>query len=263
MFFFLSKFLPLFLYPLGLASLLMLAALLLARRQRWQRAALLFALLTLWLGSNRWVATGLARSLEWRHLPDGPLPSVDAIVVLGGGTHAQEPPRPLVEVSEAGDRLLYAAELYEEGKAPVILVTGGVLPYSRDPMSEAERMTRVLARLGVPREAIWLETKAINTHENGVFSRDILRDAGVEEVLLVTSAMHMPRAMGVFENLGLAVTAAPADFTVTANDWQALWRQSLLGYLLNLVPDANNVYVTQLALKEYLGILVYGMRGWL
>jgi uncharacterized SAM-binding protein YcdF (DUF218 family) len=108
-----------------------------------------------------------------------------------------------------------------------------------------------------------LEPKAVNTYENGIFSQEILREAGAREVLLVTSAMHMPRAVGVFEKLGLTVVPAPTDFNVTENDWRALWRQPLPGALLNLVPDANNAYVTQRALKEYLGILVYGLRGWL
>ena len=101
MFIFLSKLLPPFIYPLGLACLLLVLALILTRplgRSKtvhlgWLRAVLILALLTLWLGSNRWVASSLARSLEWRYLPPNETPQADVIVLLGGGGEAAEYPR--------------------------------------------------------------------------------------------------------------------------------------------------------------------------
>src|SRR5512139_2907908 len=109
MFVYLSKLLPILVYPLGLGCLLLLAGLLLYRRPRLQRAALILALLVLWAGGNRFVALALTRSLEWRYRPPTDLPQADVIVVLGGATSSQEPPRPLVEVNGAGDRVIYAA----------------------------------------------------------------------------------------------------------------------------------------------------------
>jgi len=98
MFLLLSKLLPLLLYPLGLACLLLLVALvLLGRRPRWAAAAIATALALLLLGSNGWVADRLLQSLEWQHLPNQQ-PSADAIVVLGGGIRPAMPPRPWVEV---------------------------------------------------------------------------------------------------------------------------------------------------------------------
>ena len=117
MFFFLSKFLPLFFYPLGFACVLLVIILILFRwRRRWVPYVVGLTLMVLILGGNGWLSTALLRSLEFRHLPPNPIPTADAIVVLGGATRPQVPPRPWIEVNEAGDRPLYGAKLYNEAK---------------------------------------------------------------------------------------------------------------------------------------------------
>ena len=263
MFFFLSKFLPLFIYPLGLACLLLLALLLRRGRARWERFALLLAFLALWLGGNRWVSLALARSLEWQYVPAGDIPPAAAIVVLGGATRSPHPPRPTVEVGEAGDRLIYAAQLYHQGKAPYLLVTGGILPFTDETITEADSMAALLRLLGVPDAAIWREAQATNTYENAVYTRELLQERGIDRVILVTSALHMPRAVGVFARQGIAVTPAPADFSLTERDWQGMWGGNVPAFLLGLLPDAHNLELTTRALKEYLGLLIYRLRGWL
>src|SRR5690349_2037016 len=115
MFVFLSKFLPQFIYPLGLVSLLLIVALVARKRARLRNAALIACLALVWIGGNRWVSSALTRSLEWRYLPPAELPHAEAIVVLGGGTDAPDYPRSTVEVNGAGDRVLYAARLYKQG----------------------------------------------------------------------------------------------------------------------------------------------------
>jgi uncharacterized SAM-binding protein YcdF (DUF218 family) len=87
-FHYLSKFLPLFVYPLGLACVLLALALVLRRRRRWQTALVALSLVTLWLGGNRLASMFLVRSLEWQYLPPREPPQAEAIVVLGGGTRA-------------------------------------------------------------------------------------------------------------------------------------------------------------------------------
>ncbi|MFQ5615473.1 MAG: YdcF family protein, partial [Anaerolineales bacterium] len=85
MFLFISKLIPIFVYPLGLASVFLILALWLRKRRRWQRNLLILALLLIWLGGNRYVSATLVRSLEWRYLPLAPIPEAAAIVILGGG----------------------------------------------------------------------------------------------------------------------------------------------------------------------------------
>src|SRR5512133_2902508 len=122
---FLSKLLPLFVYPVGLACLLLGLALAFYRLPRLRTGLIAAALLVLVIGGNRWVAAGLVRSLEWRYLPPRELPRAEAIVVLGGGTEPAQPPRSGTEVNGAGDRVLEAARLFKQGSAPHILLSGG------------------------------------------------------------------------------------------------------------------------------------------
>ena len=93
MFLFLSKLLPLLVYPLGIALLLMVAALILLwKRPRWAAGAIVAAGLMLVMSGNGAVASAMMRSLEWRYLPNQPLPEAGAIVVLGGAIKPQQPP---------------------------------------------------------------------------------------------------------------------------------------------------------------------------
>lgn len=263
LFIFLSKFLPLLFYPLGLAFLMVLLGLTLRKRPGWQKATSWIALGVLWLGSNPWVAIGLARSLEWRYLPLDEIPKVEAIVVLGGATESKLYPRPTVEVNAAGDRVLYAAWLYHQGKAPHLLLSGGSIDWLTANSSPAEDMAEILRILGVPDTALWLETTSRNTYENAVYSKDILEREKVDQILLVTSAMHMPRAMALFEHQGVRVIPAPADYVVTQERWESLWDFNLPTLLINLIPSVGDLDLTTTVLKEYIGTVVYRLRGWL
>ncbi len=264
MFVYLSKLLPIFVYPLGLGCLLLLAGLLLYRQPRLQRAALILALLVLWAGGNRFVALGLARSLEWRYLPQADLPQAEAIVVLGGGTASQEPPRPLVEVNGAGDRVIYAAYLYRQGSAPYLLLSGGNIDWLGEHTgTPAEDMARLLELMDVPASALWLQPDSRNTYEDALYSKKILDEKGIHRILLVTSALHMPRAVGLFERQGFEVIPAPTDFNVTQEDWQNLLHAGFTARLISLLPGAGNLNMTTNALKEYFGLWIYHLQGWL
>jgi uncharacterized SAM-binding protein YcdF (DUF218 family) len=263
MFVFLSKLLPFFVYPLGLAVILLVAALLLRRRPRWQRASMLAGLGVLLAASNTWVPAALTRALEWQYLPLETYPRSEVIVVLGGSTASAQYPRQMVEISGAADRVLYAAQLYQQGAAPNLLLTGGYIPWMNQREAPANDMAAVLGMLGVPESALWIESESRNTYENAVLTRKILAAKGIDRIILVTSAMHMPRAAGVFEKQGFEVLPAPADYHVTLADWQRLWEPDLTTQLFNLLPSAGNLGDTTAALKEYIGILIYGLRGWL
>jgi uncharacterized SAM-binding protein YcdF (DUF218 family) len=268
MFLLLSKILPLFLYPLGLACLVLGLGLLVRRREVLYTRLVTVALLVLWLGGNRIVASTLVRSLEWRHISPSASgaegPQADVIVVLGGSARAHAFPRPMAELNETGSRLLYAAMLYQQGAADRVLLSGGNVPWvSSSSVPEAETMADVLAFMGVPREAMWLEPSSRNTHENAVETQKILESQGVGQVILVTSAMHMVRSYRVFQKTGLEITPLPADYLVSQEDWDLLFQPDPVVQLLNLLPSARYLRMTTDALKEYMGIAVYWLRGWL
>lgn len=264
MFVFLSKLLPLLVYPLGLACVGLILALILSKHSRIRTFLLIFALLLLWLSGNRWLSYSLARSLEWQNLPLTNIPTADAILVLGGGTEPALFPRPSVEVNSAGDRVLYAARLYKEGKAPNILVSGGNLTLLGDVSSTpAADMADLLRLMGVPSNAIWIQDKSENTHDDVVLSKQLLDKMGVKRILLVTSAMHMPRSIALCKHLGVDVIPAPTDFTVTQSGWNALVSGSIASQLINFFPNTSNLGLTTNVLKEYFGLVVYRLQGWL
>jgi len=263
MFIFLSKLIPPLVYPLGFSCLLIVAAMLFYRKIRLQRFILILAFSLLILGSSRWVAWGLLKSLEWRYLPPEEIPHEEVIVVLGGGTYSPLYPRKIVEMSGAGDRVTYAYWLFKQGKAEHLLLTGGSIDWLSSDENPATDMANLLKMLGVPEEAIWLEPESRNTYEDAAYSAKILKEKGISRIILVTSAFHMPRSVKLFEKQGLQVIPAPVDFVVTQKGWDNLTTANLAYQLNNLLPGAENLSNTTKALKEYLGILVYRINGWL
>jgi uncharacterized SAM-binding protein YcdF (DUF218 family) len=254
---FLSKLLPSFIYPLGLACVLIGFALVLAKRKELQRFALILALLVLWLASNRWIALGLARSLEQRYLPPTEIPPAEVVVLLGGGTLPAESPRQMVEVNGSGDRVLYAAWLYRQGKVEHILLSGGLLDWETGKSAPAQDMASLLELMDIPSGALWLQTESRNTYEDAVYCARLLKSKGVRNVLLVTSAWHMPRAVFFFRSQGVEVVPLPVDFTVTEAGWRQLTHGDLRTQFLAVIPSADNLGLTTRMLKEYLGLFVY------
>jgi len=258
---FIEKFLPLLVYPLGLALLLMILALILRQRSVGETLAIVLAILVLWLCSTRYVALSLVKSLEWRYLPTQTLPAADAIVVLGGGTESPQYPRPMVEVNAAGDRVIYAAELYKQGKASFILVSGGNIPnLDARTTTPAEDMATLLTMLGIPPEVIWLQPNSANTAEDAQYSSQILRDSGITQVILVTSAIHMPRSVELFSAQGIQVIPAPVDYTVTQEVWNDLWGGNWQEMIISGMPNASSLAQTTNAMKEYIGMLVNNLQ---
>jgi uncharacterized SAM-binding protein YcdF (DUF218 family) len=124
-------------------------------------------------------------------------------------------------------------------------------------------MAIVMEMLGVPEDALWLQGESQNTYEDALYSCQMLKDNGAENVVLVTSAMHMPRSVAVFEKQGCAVTPSPADFTVTKAAWTNLWHPDIEEFLINLVPSYSNLSLITKSLKEYIGIIIYTLKGWI
>ncbi|MCP6762595.1 MAG: YdcF family protein [Fischerella sp. CENA71] len=264
MFLYLSKLLPLFFYPLGLASICLVVALFMVwKRPRTAAIAMILALLILLLSSNAWIANLMVRSLEWQYLPPAQLPNTEAIVVLGGATKPALSPRPGVDLNEAGDRIIYAAQLYRQKKAPVIILSGGRIDWEDNQgFAESEDMVQVLTSIGVPPEVLIQESQSLNTYQNAVNVKKILDNRGIRKILLVTSAMHMPRSFLIFKRQGIDAIPAPTDFLVTKSEMEGL-AHTPKAAILSLLPDSSNLYKFTAAAKEYVGMFVYRLRGWL
>ncbi len=170
------------------------------------------------------------------------LPTQPVAVVLGGGVSGPRPPqRPDPDLNAAADRLWHAARLYHAGKAKQLLLSGGTMRTGDG--SEAEAMRQVLLDLGVPEKAIWLEDASVNTASNAERTAKLLREKKIASVLLVTSALHMPRARAAFERAGITVHTAPTDFEVIP---------VAMG-LYRVLPDAGALLGSSRGMKEIVG----------
>jgi uncharacterized SAM-binding protein YcdF (DUF218 family) len=254
---YLSKLIPLFIYPLGFALMLsILATGMLSLWARLARFLLLVAVTVLWVASTPIIADYLGLKLEGQYPPVAvdATPTADAIVVLGGGVGGPEPPRITVDLSDAADRVLHAARMYRAGKAPVVLISGGAIPWLGSEIPEAKSIQSLLEEWGVPAVSIVSETKSRNTYENAVLTKRLLTKRGLHRVLLVTSAMHMPRALATFKTAGIDAVPAPTDFTVTYKNHRTV---------IDFLPDACALSHTTNAIKEYIGYAYYWWKGWI
>jgi uncharacterized SAM-binding protein YcdF (DUF218 family) len=216
------------------------------------------------LSSTTGFSNLLARSLELKYLPPTEIPTGEVLVVLGGGTEPASPPRTTVEINGAGDRVLYAAELYKQGKAPFILLSGGDIEWlSSGSTTPAQDMAALLVQMGVPESALWLENESVNTYENALYAKEFLDEQDIDQILLVTSAMHMPRAVALFEKQGFEVTPLPVDFSVTDSISASSSEGNIISKLIDIMPTASNLALTTNAMKEYLGYFIYKLQGWL
>lgn len=219
----------------------------------------LLVVLGLWAVATPLVATGLAYPLE-RRFPAvlaEQAPQADAIVLLGGALSGARPPeRPSFNLGGGADRVWHAAALFKAGKASWVLVAGGNQPGAAGIQVEAEAMRSMLLTLGVPAAAIRMEGLSRTTAENARQSQGLIRAVGAKRVLLVTSALHMPRALRTFEAAlsGSGVTLLPASTDVKA-------LPDSLHPLGRWLPDADSLRMSTAALKEYLGLAVLSLRA--
>ena len=254
----LTKLLPLFVYPLGAAILLgiVVLALLGTGFRRSGSTLLALGLLALWVASTPAFANWVVAQLESEYppVPVQNVPTADAIVLLGGIVRQPLRPRVTVDLGDPVDRILQALRLYRARKAPAIVIAGGNLPWETAAVPEAELIAELLVEFGVPRSALVLETESRNTRENAVNTVAVFHSHGWRKGLLVTSGVHMPRALAAFHAVGLeAIIPVPTDIHATFSSYEGT---------LNFLPDANALAETTSALKELMGRFVYRYRGW-
>jgi uncharacterized SAM-binding protein YcdF (DUF218 family) len=204
-------------------------------------------------GMSEW----LVRTLEDQYPDHGVarVPEAPAIVVLGGALNMPSDSHSSVEINSSSDRLLEALRLYRAGKASLVVVSSGGNPLfskARN-MHVAEAMRSILEEWGVPSSAILAEDASIDTRQNALFTRRLLEQRGIGRVLLVTSAIHMPRAASAFRKVGFDVVPVPADFLTGWEEQTALF---------NWFPSSTAMANSRDAIHEWLGLWVYRLRGW-
>ena len=236
------------LQPFTLICLLLIYALVrAARKPKEFRAGVrplaiaLAALLLLCLPSVSYLAIG---SLEWQfpRLPTRP-PAAQAIVVLGGGFAPEQDGLPASPSESTISRCLLAADLYHDGLACPVLVCGEA--------TESKLMQDLLARSGVAPKDLLDAANSLTTYENATAAKSRLDDHDLHSVVLVTDALHLPRAVGCFRQQGLDVIPAGGYY-------RARPPSSPLGWFLPSLPAGAR---TEAAFHEWLGILWYRLHG--
>jgi len=246
-----AKAVALWLLPPGVLVLLLLVGIL-AWRKRWGRAVVMLATLTLLLLSIAPVSDVIIHPLEYRYsaLSDARWPNGAAMVVLGGGVNAQSPEYDGAStLSEAAlQRVTYAADLAKRHPG-LVLVTGGN-PLARKQEDEGSVMRRRLLSFGIAPQRIVIENGATNTWQNAIRIKPLLTTYAIHRIVLITTALHMPRAVWCFQQQGIDVIAAPNAYHSTQRSYD----------LLDWMPSVGALRVSSQALHEYLGLLYYRLR---
>ena len=255
MFFVLSKTLGImllptnFLFGLGLAG----AALLATRFARLGRRLMVVCLVLLALCGFSPLGDLVLYPLEQRFPPwDAARGAPDGIVVLGGPIDADLSAAHGVPVVSGGaDRLIAAAALAHRYPNAHIIYSGGSANLLSKDAKEADYATTLFESLGIPKARLIMERRARNTQENAEFSRAIAAPKPGERWLLVTSAYHMPRSVGLFRKAGFAVEPHPVD-------WRVGTRTDLLGFHNFSIDGLSAV---DIGIREWMGLAAYRLTG--
>ncbi len=218
-----------------------LGAMLYRRGLKKYASIILVLTMALYLLSTSLVAERTLGSLESVYEPPSN-PQGDAIIMLGGGALKDTPDVGGIGTlcSSPSGRLLATVRLYHMLHVPVVLSGGQVY---EDSGPEAEIARRILMDMGVPEKDILVENKSLNTRQNAVFTRPILRDNGIEHPILVTSAFHMDRSVLNFQKEGIEVVPYPTDYMIN--------RQHVFHYN-KLMPQASALAMNSLVMQERL-----------
>jgi uncharacterized SAM-binding protein YcdF (DUF218 family) len=254
MFFILSKTVSALLLPSNLMLLTGLAGLLLmaTRFRRAGRFMAIAGLAMLLIAGLFPLDSMLRHALEQRFPPWDPSRGApDGIVVLGGPLQPGLS-RLYGEPAVTGDagRILAIPKLARDYPQARIIYSGGDASLRGDAADEAQFLLPLLDRFGLARERVTLERRARNTAENATFSKELAKPKQGERWLLVTSARHMPRAVGCFRSAGFTVEAYPVDWSTykTVSVWPSLQFGGHLGSL-----DS--------AAHEWIGLIAYWLTG--
>jgi uncharacterized SAM-binding protein YcdF (DUF218 family) len=254
--FYIGKVLWFLLTPSNAVMLLVLAGVVVSLASRRSRIGLgLTALggIGLFLCGLSPLGFWLATPLEDRFPPPKPMPtSIAGLIILGGGLRIHDTAQSdALSINDAGDRLIALADLARRYPAAKIVISGGSGDLFGESDAEADLIRRHAETLGIDPARILAEDRSRTTYENAIYTRDLVQPADGEKWLLVTSAWHMPRAIGAFRQAGFPVIAYPVDFRSTGPHYA--WRA--------FTEVARGLRVSDLMMKEWVGLVAYRLTG--
>jgi len=256
LFFVLSKTLGIMMLPTNiLTGLLVLGALLSATRwARLGRKLVIVAVLLFVVCGSSPLGNLLLYALESRFPPWDPSAGApNGIIVLGGPIEPDlSAAHGMPVIHGSPDRIFAGAALARRFPNARIIYTGGSPNLISNDAREADYAATIFESLGIDRSRLILERASRNTYENAVFSKELGKPKPGEHWLLVTSAFHMPRSVGLFRKAGFEVEAYPVDWRVGTN----------LRDILSFTPMLNEgLSRTDAGVREWTGLLAYWVTG--
>lgn len=229
------------------------AMLLLTRFARAGRRLMVTALLLLAVCAFSPLANFLLYPLEQRFPKwDASRGEPDGIIVLGGPLDADlSAAHGVPVISASADRIIGAATLAHRYPKARIVYTGGSPNLMSNDAKEADYATALFQGLGIPKSRLTMERQSRNTRENAEYSKAIVKPKPGERWLLVTSAYHVPRSMGLFRKAGFPVEAYPVDWKVGA-------KEDLFKYY---VTANDGLLLVDIGVREWLGLIAYRIAG--
>lgn len=211
------------------------------------------SVLLLYLFSNPFLFSEFSRLWEVKAIADENLRKHKYAIVLSGMV-VYDKKLDRTQFFRSGDRLIQALELYRKGKFEKFILTGGSGSLKKDDR-EADFMKRFLISANVPDSAIIIERESRNTFENAIFTAGILKKINLEneEVLLITSSIHMRRSEACFTKAGIAVQTFSTDRITGIRKWE-------IDHLL--LPEAGTISAWNAFIHEVLGYITYKIMGY-
>jgi uncharacterized SAM-binding protein YcdF (DUF218 family) len=214
----------------------------------------LFLVLVLYYGfTTRPLTHALLEPLETYHRPPVSMPvQQDAIVIFIGSPKVQPyTVRPTIVGTRDASLLLCGLAYIHAGSAPKVVLTGRVSGEVNHTTAGAVVLQEWAALLGYPRESLIIEHQTEATHDRAQAVKQLL--GRESRILLLDSAMHLPRSAAAFQKAGFTVTPIPCDYEMSTDSWN----------LSDFVPQGKHLRGSSAAVHEYLGLLTYRLRGFI
>lgn len=255
MFFFLSKVLLFLLSPF-FWLILCIGLYIFWKNPRWKKALKWTSVGIFVFFSNSVIFSLFCGLWEYPGIKESQLKQHDVAIVLGGMSEYNNDLN-VLSIRRPGDRIFQAITLYKKGKVKKILISGDSGHLTKRGLHEARQMKEVLVTWGIPETDILTEETSVNTHENARNTVQLLNRSYPElkSFVLVTSGIHMRRAMGCFQKEGLKVTPYSTDL-YTNQTKNFLWDQYL-------IPNFGNFGLWKDLFKEIVGYTVYDIAGYI
>lgn len=256
MFFYLSQFLSFLALPLTIILILIIGGAVFLRKT-WGKRSLWTGISLLLFFTNPFLSNKAMLAWEPEFKSFDTIENREIGIVLTGVTNLSKTAYDRTFFNKGADRITHALQLYRMGKIKKILITGGQGLNPVNPQSEAELLQRFLIMAGMPESDILIENQSKNTAQNAQFTRSFLEQNNIskdQEFLLITSAFHMYRAKGCFDKAGLRTETFPVDYYShdVKYDLPSL-----------LYPDAESLTLWNRLIKEWLGIAMYKLAGYI